>query len=94
MADSDMSRIEKRVIIRAPRSRVWRAITDPAEFADWFGVTVKGAFHPGAKVEMMSTHKDHQGMIITVHIDRMEPEHLFSWRWHPGRPDATIDYSH
>ena len=93
MTGSDMSSIERRVTIRAPQSRVWRAITDPADFGDWFGVTVKGAFHPGAQVEMTSTHKGHEGMTFTVHIDRIEPEHFFSWHWHPGRPDQAVDYS-
>ena len=35
---SDTDRIEKRIVLRSPRSRVWRALTDPAEFGQWFGV--------------------------------------------------------
>jgi len=26
-------------------------------------------------------------------IERIEPERLFSWRWHPGAIDPAIDYS-
>jgi uncharacterized protein YndB with AHSA1/START domain len=45
MRSSD--RIEKRVVLRAPVSRVWRAITDAREFGSWFGVTLEGEFAPG-----------------------------------------------
>jgi uncharacterized protein YndB with AHSA1/START domain len=40
-------RIEKRVTLRAPVSRVWRAIADAREFGRWFGFTLEGPFAPG-----------------------------------------------
>jgi len=40
-------RIEKRVTLRAPLSRVWRAIADAEEFGRWFGFTLEGPFVPG-----------------------------------------------
>ena len=40
-------RIEKRTVLRAPVSRVWRALTDTTEFARWFGFTLEGPFTPG-----------------------------------------------
>ncbi len=40
-------RIEKRVTLRAPVSRVWRAIADAREFGRWFGFTLEGPFTPG-----------------------------------------------
>jgi uncharacterized protein YndB with AHSA1/START domain len=45
MASTD--RIEKQVTLRAPVSRVWRAIADAGEFGRWFGFTLEGAFAPG-----------------------------------------------
>jgi uncharacterized protein YndB with AHSA1/START domain len=40
-------RIEKQVTLRAPVSRVWRAIADAREFGEWFGVRFAGEFAPG-----------------------------------------------
>src|SRR5262245_57227504 len=49
MASSSTStdRIEKRVTLRAPVSRVWRAIADAEEFGRWFGFKLEGAFEQG-----------------------------------------------
>ena len=37
-------RIEKKTVLRAPRARVWRALTDAREFSEWFRVTLRGQF--------------------------------------------------
>jgi uncharacterized protein YndB with AHSA1/START domain len=50
-------RIEKKILLKAPRSRVWRAIADTKEFGTWFGVHLKGEFTPGAKVSGNLTNK-------------------------------------
>lgn len=54
---------------------------------------MEGAFQPGAAVRLTSTHPGYEGIAFSVTIDRMEPERLFSWRWHPGVPQENIDYS-
>jgi uncharacterized protein YndB with AHSA1/START domain len=85
--------IEKRITLRASRSRVWRALTDIDEFCRWFGVEkADGAFAPGARVRMIPTDKD-CGPEFHVFVEQMEPERVFSWRWHPGAHDANADYS-
>jgi uncharacterized protein YndB with AHSA1/START domain len=90
-ASSD--RIEKTTIIRAPRARVWRALTNHEEFGQWFGVIVDKAFTPGATIEgkILDPQYAHIPFIIT--IDRVEPEHLFSLRWHPYAHEPGVDYS-
>lgn len=40
-------RIQKTVVLRAARSRVWKALTDPAQFGEWFGAKLAGKFAPG-----------------------------------------------
>ncbi len=40
-------RIEKQVTLKAPVSRVWRAISDAKEFGAWFGFTLDGPFAAG-----------------------------------------------
>lgn len=93
MVTSDLSRIEKKILLRAPRSRVWRAITSPNEFSKWFGVEFSGQFASGADLRMTSTAAGYAGVEFTVHVEQVAPEHTFSWRWHPGMVDPNIDYS-
>ena len=47
---SSTDRIEKQVVLRAARARVWRAITDSTEFGSWFGVRFDGPFVAGERI--------------------------------------------
>jgi uncharacterized protein YndB with AHSA1/START domain len=86
-------RIEKSIVLRAPRSRVWRAIATAEEFGAWFGVKLDGAFAPGARVSGRITTRGYEGMPMEITIERVEPERLFSYRWHPYAIDPAVDYS-
>ena len=86
-------RIEKTVFLRAPRSRVWRAIATPEEFGAWFGVNLDGAFAPGKQVSGRMTIKGFEHLPMEITIERVEPERLFSYRWHPYAIDPKVDYS-
>ncbi len=86
-------RIERSVEINAPRSVVWRALTDSRELGAWFGVKIDGAFRVGERVKGQITHKGYEHVVWDVLIERMEPERLFSWRWHPYAVEAGVDYS-
>jgi uncharacterized protein YndB with AHSA1/START domain len=85
-------RIEKRVLLRAPRARVWRAIASAEEFGTWFGVKLDGIFAPGALVKGRLTMTGYETWAFEMAIERVEPEHLFSYRWHPY-PKPGIDYT-
>jgi uncharacterized protein YndB with AHSA1/START domain len=85
--------IEKTIVLRAPRARVWRALTDPAEFGAWFGVRLQGAFVPGARVQGAITIPGYEHVTMEIVIARLEPETLFSYRWHPYAVDPKQDYS-
>jgi uncharacterized protein YndB with AHSA1/START domain len=93
MVATSTDRIEKKVLLRAPRARVWRALTNAEEFGKWFGVEMAGRFAPGARVKGKITHKGYEHVPFEVDIERMEPEKLFSWRWHPGVTEPNVDYS-
>jgi uncharacterized protein YndB with AHSA1/START domain len=93
MNPSPTDRIEREVVIHAPRSRVWRALTDPTEFGAWFGVKVEGAFAPGARALGQITHPGCEHLTWEITIERMEPERVFSWRWHPYAVEPEVDYS-
>lgn len=90
---TDTDRIEKRVTLRAARSRVWRAITAPEEFGAWFGVKLEGPFTEGATVRGKITHPGYEHLTMEVQVERLEPERYFAYRWHPYAIDADVDYS-
>ncbi|HVR95788.1 MAG TPA: SRPBCC family protein [Thermoanaerobaculia bacterium] len=86
-------RIEKQVLLRAPRSRVWQALTDSQAFGEWFGVKLTDTFTQGGRVRGAITHPGYEHLPFEITIEQMEPERLFSWRWHPHAIDLGIDYS-
>jgi uncharacterized protein YndB with AHSA1/START domain len=86
-------RIEKTTVVRAPRARVWRALTDHEEFGRWFGVIMDKPFTLGATIQGKILDPQYAHMPFTMTIDRVEPERLFSMRWHPYAHDRSVDYS-
>jgi uncharacterized protein YndB with AHSA1/START domain len=82
--------IQRTVVLRAPRSRVWRALTEPAQFGKWFGTRLSGRFAPGQKMRGPVIIPGYQHLAFEVVVERMEPERLFSWRWQPGG-DPDVD---
>jgi uncharacterized protein YndB with AHSA1/START domain len=86
-------RIEKRAVLRAPRSRVWRALTRAEEFGAWFGVKLDGAFAEGAAVRGRITNPGYDHLTMELHVQRIEPESIFSFRWHPYAVDPAVDYA-
>lgn len=87
-------RIERHILLRASRSRVWRALADAQEFGDWFGVDFKGkAFAEGKSVQGHITYPGYEHLVMEVVIDRLVPERMLSWRWHPAAVDIVTDYS-
>jgi uncharacterized protein YndB with AHSA1/START domain len=93
MTQTSTDRIEKQIVVRAPRSKVWQAITDSREFGKWFRAEMTDPFVPGAPARGRITHPGHEHLTIEVYVERIEPEHLFSLRWHPYAVDPQKDYS-
>lgn len=94
MNTTSTDRIEKQILIKAPRKRVWRALTDSGEFGEWFRVKVTGAFASGKPASGRILHPGYEHLTWSVTIEKMEPERFFSWRWHPNAIDPKKDYSH
>ncbi|HEV3112548.1 MAG TPA: SRPBCC family protein [Candidatus Binataceae bacterium] len=101
---TNTDRIEKRGLLRAPRERVWRAISDSSQFGSWFGVEFEGPFVAGSRMigrivpttvdaEVARSQKPYEGTPFEITVDRIEPQRLFSFRWHPYAVDAAVDYS-
>lgn len=96
--------IEKKILLRASLPKVWRAISDSKEFGDWFGMRFEGSFVAGRSLrgtiaptivdaEVAKAQKPYEGLAFEIMVDRVEPERLFSFRWHPYAIDPKIDYS-
>ena len=86
-------RIEKSIELKAPVERVWRAITDPVEFGQWFGVKVEGAFAAGQPARGQITYPGYEHVVWEVMIQAMDQPRLFSFTWHPYAVDPKVDYS-
>jgi uncharacterized protein YndB with AHSA1/START domain len=97
-------RIEKKITLRAPVDRVWRAISNSSEFGTWFGVRFDGPFVAGQPItgrmaptkvdpEVAAMQKQFEGKAFDITVDRIEPERLFSFRWHPFAIEPGVDYS-
>ncbi|MFO0614528.1 MAG: SRPBCC family protein [Polyangiaceae bacterium] len=87
-------RIEKVAELRAPVSRVWRALTDAAQFGEWFRVKLDGAFTPGQPIRGKITQPGYEHVTMEVWVEAIEPETYFSFRWRPYAIDPAVDYSH
>jgi uncharacterized protein YndB with AHSA1/START domain len=94
MTTTVTDRIEKRVLLRAPRSRVWRALADADEFGAWFGVKLEAPFTEGATVRGQITYPGYERLTMEVAVERIEPERYLAYRWHPYAVDPGADYSH
>ncbi len=90
---TNTDRIEKRVFLRATPARVWRAISSADEFSAWFGVKLEAPFAPGVAATGYLTMKGYEHRKMSIDIERIEPEHYFSFRWHPFAIDPQVDYS-
>ncbi|MGA7917825.1 MAG: SRPBCC family protein, partial [Candidatus Acidiferrales bacterium] len=97
-------RIEKKVLLRAPRAKVWRALSDSADFGLWFGMKVAGPFVAGSTVrceivptivdeEVAKMQRPHVGLTFELQIVKVEAERLFSFRWHPYAIEREVDYA-
>ena len=88
------NRIEKSAVLPVPRARVWRALTDAAEFGAWFGVKLEGPFAEGAPAGGPITNPGYERIVMDLKVVRIDPERLFSWHWHPYAVEPGVDYSH
>jgi uncharacterized protein YndB with AHSA1/START domain len=86
-------RIEKQIELKAPVSRVWRALTDYREFGEWFRVKFEGPFVAGQVSRGQITHPGYEHLRMEVVVQKIEPERYFSYTWHPYAIDAKVDYS-
>ncbi len=87
-------RIERQILLKAPRSRVWHALADAEAFGTWFGVALKGQhFVAGESARGYITYPGYEHLLFEITLERIEPERLLSFHWHPYAVDPAHDYS-
>jgi uncharacterized protein YndB with AHSA1/START domain len=86
-------KIEKHIELKAPVSRVWRALTDYREFGEWFRVKLDSPFVAGQVSRGNITYPGYEHFQWEAVVQKMEPERLFSFTWHPYAIDPALDYS-
>lgn len=87
-------RIERKVMITAPRERVWRALANAETFGEWFGANLKGqSFTPGRRARGQLTFKGYEHMWFDIVVERIEPQNVLAYRWHPYPIDPAVDYT-
>ena len=90
---SSTDRIEKDVVLRAPRARVWEAIGDSAEFGTWFRCRFDGPFRAGEELRGTLEEPGHEGTGFVIFVERVEPGRHLSFRWHAEGVDLQSDYA-
>jgi len=96
-------RIENKILLRAPRARVWQAIADSKQFGigSAFSSTVlRRGNHPDRKDRSNDCRsgsrrmqKPYEGAVFQFLVDRVEPLRLFSFRCASIRRHPAVDYS-
>ena len=85
---------ERKITLKSPRSHVWRALVDAEAFGQWFGVALEGRrFIAGEWTQGQVTYPGYEHVLWNVLVERVEPERVFAFRWHPYAVDPNIDYS-
>ncbi|WP_347927481.1 SRPBCC family protein [Pseudomonas helvetica] len=87
-------RIERKILLKAPRSTVWRALANAESFGKWFGVALEGKrFVAGERTQGQITYPGYEHLVWDVQVARVEPERVFAFRWHPYAVEPDMDYS-
>jgi uncharacterized protein YndB with AHSA1/START domain len=93
MVATSTDRIEKKIEINAPVACVWQALADYKEFSAWFGVKLEFPFIPGQTTRGQKTRPGYEHLVVELTVQKMEPDRLFSYHWHPYAIDPQADYS-
>ena len=86
--------VEKQIVLKAPRAKVWRALVNPQAFGEWFGVKMSGP--PMAAGQHLSgniTYPGWEHLVMEIWIESVVAEKHLSWRWHPAAIEPNVDYS-
>ncbi len=80
--------IERKITIRAPKERVYSAITDPKQIVSWFPDTIDGTLEIGA-TPTIDFGKEYKFQILIVAAN---PHDYFAYRWVPANADGSVGF--
>lgn len=87
-------RIERKALLKSPRARIWKALTDAETFGDWFGIALKGQrFVAGQSIKANITYPGYEHVVWHAKIEQLDPQTTFAFTWHPYAVDNAVDYS-
>lgn len=85
--------IERETVLKAPVSRVWRALTDYREFGEWFRVKLESPFKAGEEASGQVLNPGYEHITWRAVIQDIDPQQYFAFTWHPYALDPKVDYS-
>jgi len=91
--DAVSDEIRRSTLIDATRDRVWNALANAEAFGAWFGANLNGqTFAPGVRARGPITFPGYEHFWFDVLVERVEPQKVLSYRWHPYAVDRAVDY--
>jgi uncharacterized protein YndB with AHSA1/START domain len=73
-------KIQREITIKAPKERVYAAITDPSQIISWFPDSVEGNLIEGEKPFLHFGEHDK----AQIYVVAVQPYNYFAYRWVPG----------
>jgi uncharacterized protein YndB with AHSA1/START domain len=98
--NANTDRIEKQVLLKAPRERVWRALSEAEQFGAWFGVRFDGPFVAGERLtghivptqvdeEVAAMQAPYAGTPFEWRVEKIEPMTLIVFELHDA-PEGIL----
>jgi uncharacterized protein YndB with AHSA1/START domain len=72
--------IQREIVLRAPKQRVFEAITDPTKIINWFPDRVEGTLKKGEQSVFDFTDFGK----VALHVVASDPHDYFAYRWVPS----------
>ena len=95
MTRPDPDRFERTIEVRAPRARVWQAISNARDFAAWFGLgaglELRGELAPGAEIVGVWDVDGRPVEELFFTVEAVEPGRRLAFRWVPYEVPAGED---
>lgn len=94
--------IQKTILLKATRERVWEAISDSSKFGAWFGAQIEGPFVAGTRLqcriaptqvdpEVAKHQEPYAGKSFEIVVETVDPMNRLAFRWHPYEVDPKCD---